>query len=118
MWYRIAQENLAEETFKRSNQKFENRKALRSEIRKDPNGISITFYSPIINYKNLNEFYQEYPNVRIYFKKPTDFKNTRLGEGTDLGFNISPDQVNEILKRILNIFTKYTLYYIFTYIFN
>ena len=107
MWYRIAQENLAEETFKRSNQKFENRKALRSEIRKDPNGISVTFYSPIINYKNLNEFYQEYPNVRIYFKKPTDFKNTRLGEGTDLGFNIIPDQVNEILKRILNIFTKY-----------
>ena len=109
MWYRIAQENLAEETFKRSNQKFENKKALRSEIRKEPNGISVTFYSPIINYKNLNDyFYQEYPNVRIYLNKPKDFKNTNFATNNYVqGFNINPDQVDEILKRILKVFAKY-----------
>jgi hypothetical protein len=109
MWYKLAQENLAEETFKRSNQKFENKKALRSEIRKDPNGISVTFYSPIINFKNLNDyFYQEYPNVRIYLNKPKDFKNTKLNTNYYVqGFNINPDQVDEILKRILKVFAKY-----------
>ena len=66
MWYRIAQENL--DKVSKQRMPYTRRKELRSEIRKDPNGISITFYSPIINYKNLREYYQEYPNIRIYLK--------------------------------------------------
>ena len=108
MWYRLAQENLDKVTKQRSAYEIGWPKELRSEIRKDPNGISITFYSPIINFKNLREYYQEYPNVRIYLNKPKDFNNTNLAKKHYIhGFNINPDQVDEILKRILKVFAKY-----------
>jgi hypothetical protein len=106
MWYRIAQENLDKVTNQRM--PIIRRKELRSEIRKDPNGISITFYSPIINYKNLREYYQEYPNIRIYLKKPKDLKNTKVSDGFRHDFNIQPSEVSNILKTVQKILAKYS----------
>ena len=105
MWYRIAQENL--DKVSKQRMPYTRRKELRSEIRKDPNGISITFYSPIINYKNWNEFYQEYPNIRIYLKEPKDLSNTKVGDFYKHDFNISPQEVSNILKCVQNILAKY-----------
>jgi hypothetical protein len=106
MWYRIAQENLDKVTNQRM--PIVRRKELRSEIRKDPNGISITFYSPIINYKNLREYYQEYPNIRIYLKKPKDLKNTKVSDDFRHDFNIQPSEVSNILKTVQKILAKYS----------
>ena len=105
MWYRIAQENL--DKVSKQRMPYTRRKELRSEIRKDPNGISITFYSPIINYKNLREYYQEYPNIRIYLKEPKDLSNTKVDDFYKHDFNISPQEVSNILKRVQNILAKY-----------
>jgi hypothetical protein len=106
MWYRLAQENLDKVTNQRM--PIVRHKELRSEIRKDPNGISITFYSPIINYKNLREYYQEYPNIRIYLKKPKDLKNTKVSDGFRHDFNIQPSEVSNILKTVQKILAKYS----------
>ena len=105
MWYRIAQENL--DKVSKQRMPYTRRKELRSEIRKDPNGISITFYSPIINYKNLREYYQEYPNIRIYLKEPKDLSNTKVDDFYKHDFNISPQEVSNIFKRVQNVLAKY-----------
>jgi hypothetical protein len=106
MWYKTAQENLGKLTEQRM-PPILMPKELRSEIRKDPNGISITFYSPIINYKNLREYYQEYPNIRIYLKKPKDLKNTKVSDDYQHDFNIQPSEVSNILKTVQKILAKY-----------
>ena len=101
MWYRIAQER-----------DLWSGKQWKSEVEKEADGTSLTFYSPII-FTNKNKtkfnprvdvfgFYQEYPNVRILFKYPKDYHATY-----PLKFDIEQSEINDILKRVLNVLSKY-----------
>lgn len=107
MWYRIAQQR---DTW--------SGKQWKSEVKKEADGTSLTFYSPI-RYTNTKKtkfdprvdvfgFYQEYPNVRILFKYPKDYYGKLDNSNTyPLKFDIQQSEINDILKRVLNVLSKY-----------
>jgi hypothetical protein len=107
MWYRLAQER----------DFFTSGKEWKSEVKKEVDGTSLTFYSPIRYIdKNKTKFdprfdvfrmYLEYPNVRILFKYPKDYGPLDTPYAHPLEFNISQSEINEILKKVLNVLSKY-----------